>query len=171
MRRLEAPLVLDADGLNAAAEDTSILKEYEHPLVITPHPGEMARLLGTDTGDVQRNREHLAASFAHEHGCTVVLKGYRTVVTDGKRSYLNPTGNSGMATAGSGDVLTGLIAALIAQGTEPFDAAVLGVWLHGTAGDAAAARLTPYCMTALDILEVLPEAFVRRISPHRRRSE
>jgi hydroxyethylthiazole kinase-like uncharacterized protein yjeF len=153
----KAPLVLDADALNAISGNTAILKKLKTDAVITPHPGEMARLTGLDTAGVQRGRAGIAAGFAAEYGVTVVLKGNRTVVAhpDG-RIHINPTGNAGMATAGSGDVLTGVIAGLIAQGVSAADAAVAGAYLHGMAGDKAAGETGMHGMLAGDILGRLP---------------
>jgi ADP-dependent NAD(P)H-hydrate dehydratase len=159
VRRLVAPLVLDADGLNAFADDTKALGRHGGPLVITPHPGEFARLLKTDTKAVQDKRTELAAGFAAEHKLVVVLKGHGTVVTDGRRVFVNPTSNPGMATGGTGDVLTGVIAALLGQGLEPFAAAQLGAYVHGLAGDLACRDLGEVGMIASDLLTYLPRAF------------
>jgi len=160
--RCSAPLVIDADGLNALAPEPNVLSEREAPLVITPHPGEMARLTNSSVGEVQAHREEVARSFAKTYRCVVVLKGHQTVIAapDG-RTALNPTGNHGMATGGSGDVLAGLLGGFIAQGCAPFEAACLAVYLHGLAGDAAAETMTPRAMIAGDLLNALPEAFRR----------
>ncbi len=155
-----APVVLDADGLNAFDVRPEGLKRGE-PLVITPHPGEFARLAGTDIKTVQAARRDLAVRFAADHGLVVALKGYGTLVTDGRRVYQNTTGNPGMATAGSGDVLTGLVAGLLGQGLDPFAAAQLGVYLHGLAGDLARDVLGEVSLTAADLLQYLPAAFLR----------
>lgn len=158
---LERPLILDADGLNALA---AVPREDWHPRVIsprilTPHPGEFARLLGCDNADVQRDRELLAARFASEQGIVLLLKGHATVITDGKRIAINTTGNSGMATGGTGDVLTGLTAALLAQQMTPFEAAQLAAHLHGLAGDLAATELTAPGMIASDLPAYLCKAW------------
>jgi len=155
------PVVLDADGLNAFDERPERLRRGGAPLVITPHPGEFGRLIGQDIKAVQAARVDLAARFAAEHGAVVVLKGYGTVVTDGRRVYRNQTGNPGMATGGSGDVLTGLVAALLGQGLEAFAAAQLGVYLHGLAGDLARDARGEVGLIAADLLDRLPEAFRR----------
>ena len=126
--------------------------------MLTPHPGEFARLLGTDIATVQSNREEMAGRFARDHGIVLLLKGKGTLVTDGRRLYRNTTGNPGMATGGTGDVLTGLIAALIAQGLTPFDAAMLGACWHGRAGDLARDELGEVCLIASDLLTHLPAA-------------
>ena len=152
------PIVLDADGLNVLAGDArAALGLAPGPVILTPHPGEAARLLGTSAKNVQADREGAAAALA-EMAEVAVLKGAGTVVTDGSRLYVNATGNPGMATAGAGDVLTGLMAALVAAGMQAFDAAVLAVWAHGRAGDLAAERLGLLGLTATDILGCVPEA-------------
>jgi NAD(P)H-hydrate epimerase len=155
----KTPLILDADALNALAGRVDALKQHAGPVVLTPHPGEFARLLGCDVPTVQARRQELAVRFAAENGVVVVLKGHGTVVTDGRRVYVNPTGNPGMAKGGTGDVLTGLIAALIGQGLEPFAAAQLGVYLHGRAGDLARDDLGETSLIASDLLDYLPRAF------------
>ncbi len=155
---LKIPVVLDADALNVLAGSAEeSLAKARAPLLLTPHPGEAARLLGTSARDVQTDRRDAAAQLAGL-GAVAVLKGAGTVVCDGRRLYVNETGNPGMATAGSGDVLTGLMAALVASGMEPFDAAVLAVWAHGRAGDLAAERVGVLGLTALDVLRCVPEA-------------
>lgn len=156
------PVVLDADGLNAVAPFTRAYPDRSEPLVLTPHPGEFARLLGVPVAEVTANRLDRAVEFARAAGVILVLKGANTIVTDGKRLYRNTTGNPGMATGGSGDVLTGVIAALIGQGLSAFDGAVLGVWVHGRAGDLAARRLGQTALIATDIIEALPAAFRSR---------
>jgi NAD(P)H-hydrate epimerase len=160
LRRVERPLVLDADGLNALEGQADILDLSPAPRVLTPHPGEMARLAGRPTTDVQANRMAVASEFASRHRVVVVLKGAGTIVADGRRTLANETGNPGMATGGSGDVLTGLVAGLLAQGLAPFEAACLAVRVHGRAGDLAASVLGELSMTADDILDALPDAFL-----------
>ncbi len=160
VRTAARPMVLDADGLNNLADDPSVLKQHAAPVIITPHPGEFARLVKVDTATVQANRRQLAVQFAREHDVIVVLKGHGTIVTDGKRLYCNASGNPGMATAGSGDVLTGIIAALIGQGLEPFEAAQLGVSWHGRAGDLAAGVVGEVALIATDLLDYLPRAIL-----------
>ncbi|MDI9514533.1 MAG: NAD(P)H-hydrate dehydratase [Clostridiaceae bacterium] len=148
------PLVLDADALNVIVSDTEVLSRLKCEAVITPHPAEMARLLGTDTKSVQSDRIGAAKAFAEEYGLTVVLKGAGTVIAgpDGRVS-INPTGNNGMATAGSGDVLAGMIASLMGQDVLPYEAAVAAVFIHGLAGDRAAAEKGVWGMTASEISE------------------
>ena len=152
------PLVLDADALNAISGNTSILKKLSVDAVVTPHPGEMSRLTGLHINEIQSDRIGTAKNFAEEFGVTVVLKGSRTVIAlpDG-RVFINPTGNAGMASAGTGDVLTGIIAGLLAQGAGTEDAAAAGVFLHGLAGDAAAAEMGMHGMVAGDVIKYLPQ--------------
>ena len=153
------PLILDADGVNVFEGHADGLRGRAAPLVLTPHPGEFARLLGTTAAAVQADREGLAVRFATEHGVVLVLKGYHTLVTDGRRLYRNDTGNPGLATGGTGDVLTGVLAALIGQGLAPFAAAQLGVHLHGVAGDLARDEVGEVSLIASDLLEYLPRVF------------
>lgn len=158
LARAGAPIILDADGLNVlGAHAYAALKGAGAPVAVTPHPGEAARLLGMNAGDVQADREGAAAALA-ALAPVAVLKGAGTIVCDGRRMYVNTTGNPGMATGGAGDVLTGLMAALAASGMDLFDAAVLAVWAHGRAGDLAAARRGILGLTALDVLDCVPEA-------------
>ena len=154
---VDKPMVLDADGLNAVSSAQIRLK-VEFPRILTPHPGEFARLTGHDTKTVQANRRELAVEYARANHVVVVLKGDGTIVTDGRQIYQNRSGNPGMATGGSGDVLTGLIAALLAQRLEPFAAAQLGVYIHGKAGDRVAAEMGEAGMIASDLLEQAPRA-------------
>lgn len=154
------PMVLDADGINAASREREILGRAKAPLVLTPHPGEMARLLSSgDRNEVEKDRISTAGDFAKETGVCLVLKGAPTIIgsTEGV-VFINTTGNAGMATAGTGDVLTGIIAALIGQGAEPLNASLLGVHLHGLAGDAAAEEKGLHSLIAGDIIEYLPKA-------------
>ncbi len=155
------PVVLDADGINSYSPLQPGQKiRIGKPTIMTPHPGEFARLLGKPTKDVQTNRQDLAVRFAHEQAVTLVLKGANTLVTDGQRLYVNRTGNPGMATGGCGDVLTGLIAALVGQKLELFAAAQLGTYLHGLAGDLARDDLGEESLIAADLLDYLPKAFL-----------
>lgn len=155
------PLVLDADGINLAAGNIDVLKTARAPLILTPHPGEMARLLHTTAAGVQENRERYARSFAREYGVILVLKGAGTLVAspDG-RLYRNATGNPGMARGGSGDVLAGMIASFAAQGIDPFSAAAGAVYLHGLAGDRCAAALSQSAMLPTDLIAELPGLFL-----------
>ena len=154
------PLLLDADALNFCARHPGALKKIAAPLVVTPHPGEMARLLGTSIPQVQVDRLTAALGFAQETGAVTVLKGAATVTAEkGGRAAINPTGHWGMAKGGSGDVLAGSIGAFLAQGIPPFQSAVLGVYLHGLAGDLCAERFTPRAMLPTDLPDMLPEAW------------
>ena len=162
---VETPVVIDADGLNVLAEiineDKDFLKSISVPVVLTPHPGEMARLTKLSIEEIQNDRLKYAVKYAAEWGVILVLKGAKTLVAnpDGK-VYLNTTGNPGMATGGSGDVLTGVVSSLIAQGIEPLDSTALGVYLHGRAGDMAAVDKGMHGMTAKTIIEWLPETLI-----------
>lgn len=154
------PMVIDADGLNALAQLPEAMEAPGGPRVLTPHPGEFARLIGGEPRLVQENRPQLATQFAQRYdNMVLVLKGHQTVITDGKRTIINPTGNPGMASGGCGDVLTGIVTGLLAQGMDPFDAAWLGVYAHGLAGDLAAAELGEISLIASDLVRFLPHAF------------
>ena len=164
VRRLLAkstqPAVIDADGISALKGLKKLKRSYRAgEIVITPHPGEMANLLGTTAARVQSYRKGIAVTTAKRLGTVVLLKGHRTVIASPSgRVVLNTTGNPGMATAGMGDVLTGVIAALIGQGADAFHAAVAGAYLHGLAGDLAAKKVGQVSLTSGDLLAVLPQA-------------
>lgn len=167
-RDARQPLVLDADALNALAASPETLAAPGGPRLLTPHPGEFQRLLAGDSPQAsvtsrspRQEQEQEAISLAGRHRLVVVLKGHRSLVTDGRQVSHNTTGNPGMARGGSGDVLTGVIAALLGQGLPPYDAARLGVHVHGLAGDLAAAELGQIGMTARDLVSHLPAAFLR----------
>jgi len=163
VHQTKLPLVLDADGLNAFEGQTHLLDGRRRPLVLTPHPGEMSRLAGISVKAVQANRIEVARDFARDHHLVLVLKGDRTVVAlpDGN-AWINPTGNPGMATGGTGDILTGMTAGLIAQLPNDYArATIAAVYLHGLAGDVAAERMGEHSLTATDLLTALPEAFRR----------
>ena len=145
-------MVCDADALNALSTNPELLSHHAGPRVLTPHPGEFARLVGHKYPGEER--EAAALELASRCHVVVVLKGHRTFVTDGRRHWHNCTGNPGMATGGSGDSLTGLITALACQGLEPYDAARLGVYLHGLAGDLAAKELGEMSLIASDIVAI-----------------
>ena len=165
--RARVPVILDADAVNAFAGSTEQLSGRQRPLVLTPHPGEMGRLVGIPGSAVQGRRLELAREFARRHACHLVLKGHRTLVASPSgRVSVNPTGNPGMATGGSGDVLTGLLAGLIAQGIEAEAAVRLGVYLHGLAGDLAAAEMGEAPLIARDLLLHFPAA-LQRLRPSR----
>ncbi len=159
------PLVIDADGLNALAGHLHILKTIPSPAVLTPHPKEMARLLGERVSVVLKDRKKVAKDFALGYNMTLVLKGHKTlVVSPGKKLYVNTTGNPGMATAGTGDVLAGMVASFLVQGLKPHEAASYAVYFHGLAGDLAAREKTQPGMIASDIIEYLPKALNRKNS-------
>jgi NAD(P)H-hydrate epimerase len=163
VERYRGPLILDADALNAFQGCNERLTGSGRFVIITPHPGEMARLVGTTVDAVQSDRLNMARSFAQEHHVIVVLKGHRTLIVapDGT-AWVNPTGNPGMATGGTGDILTGIIAAMVAQNPERvFEAVVAAVFLHGLAGDAARDSVGEHSLIATDLLGSLPEAFRR----------
>ncbi len=155
------PLVVDGGAFSAIGTDMMVIRKRQSPTILTPHPGEMGRITGKTAADVQAKRPDFAMKYAKLSGGIVALKGSSTLVTDGQTAYTNPTGNPGMATAGSGDVLCGILAALIAQGVEPFPAAKLGVFLHGLAGDIAAAETGVHGLIASDLIRHLPDAFRR----------
>jgi hydroxyethylthiazole kinase-like uncharacterized protein yjeF len=158
LRNLAIPWVIDADGLNNLALEIERLKQAKTAPVLTPHPGEMARLTGKSTAEVNADRVKIARSFASEHHCHVILKGARTVVaTQSGKVFINPTGNPGMASGGMGDALAGILAALLGQGLAPEDAMKLGVYLHGFVGDRLAASKGGIGLIASDIIEGLPE--------------
>jgi ADP-dependent NAD(P)H-hydrate dehydratase len=155
----ELPVVVDADGLNLLAKSGVDLSRKSGTRILTPHPGEFARIVGRDSGEVQKQREALAVEFASRHQIVLVLKGHGTVVTDGDRVAVNQTGNSGMSTGGTGDVLTGLIVGLLAQGMPPYESARLGVHLHGLAGDLASLEHTEPGLIASDLPRFLGAAW------------
>lgn len=156
------PLVIDADALNCICNKPEILTNLKAPAIITPHPGEMARLLHSTPKAVNSNRENTAIDFAKKFGVVTVLKGAGTIIAspDGE-VYINHTGNSGMATGGSGDVLSGIIGSLLAQGASPINAAAAGVFLHGTIGDLAAEKLGKISMLPTDMIDMIPTAYLK----------
>ena len=164
IKKAEVPLILDADALNCLSSSPSLISPPlrgggRGRVILTPHPGEMARLLGISTAKVQKDRIGIAQKFSKKHGVVLVLKGHRTVIaTPSGEVYINSTGNPGMATAGMGDVLTGIIASLIGQGMSPEKAAIAGVFLHGRAGDHVAKRLGDRGLLATDVIEEIPLA-------------
>lgn len=152
VRHCRCPLVLDADGINAAAGHIDVLRGAACPIVLTPHEGEFRRL----TQAPERDRIAGAQDLAQETGCVVLRKGHETIITDGRRTYVDRTGNAGMATGGSGDVLAGILAALLGQSVPALEAAATAAWLHGTAGDLATERLGQYALGPTDLLDELP---------------
>lgn len=159
LQKIDKPIVLDADGLNAVADYVSVIKKRKGPTVLTPHPGEMARLIKKDVSSVQSTREGVAKELAKSLDAVVVLKGHKSIVArPSGECYINETGNSGMSSGGVGDVLTGIIASFIGQGIDVYSAAILGVYIHGKAGDMAANEKGQFGMIASDILYYLPYA-------------
>jgi hydroxyethylthiazole kinase-like uncharacterized protein yjeF len=163
VKKQKLPIVLDADGLNAFAGHAAELSGKGRSLIITPHPGEMARLLGSTVAAVQRDRISVARKFARDHQLIVVFKGHRTLIAEPSGEiWVNTTGNPGMATGGTGDVLTGIVAGLVAQNPKRITEAVIAaVHLHGLAGDIAQEQMGEHSLVATDLLEALPEAFGR----------
>lgn len=157
---VQVPIVIDADGINAVASDISIIKKIKAPMILTPHPGEMARLCNVSVKEIERDRIGVAKKFALENNCILVLKGANTIIAspDGQ-VFFNTSGNAGMATGGSGDVLAGIIAGLLAQGENPLKAACDAVWLHGNAADRAAKKRGERSMLPSDIIDelIMPE--------------
>ena len=152
LEKAECPVVVDADGINVLSAHRDLLRGRKLPTILTPHDGEFARLGGV----IGEDRMSAAAALTEELGCTVLLKGHETCITDGTDGYINPTGNPGMAVGGSGDVLAGVITALLGAGLPPLEAAACGAWLHGAAGDRCAAELGQYGMLPTDMLSALP---------------
>ena len=152
LEKAECPVVVDADGINVLSAHRDLLRGRKLPTILTPHDGEFARLGGV----IGEDRMAAAAALAEELGCVVLLKGHETCITDGTDGYLNPTGNPGMAVGGSGDVLAGVITALLGAELPPLEAAACGAWLHGAAGDRCAAELGQYGMLPTDMLSALP---------------
>lgn len=152
LEKAKYPVVVDADGINVLSAHRDLLRGRKSPTILTPHDGEFARLGGV----IGEDRMAAAAALAEELGCVVLLKGHETCITDGTDGYLNPTGNPGMAVGGSGDVLAGVITALLGAGLPPLEAAACGAWLHGAAGDRCAAELGQYGMLPTDMLSALP---------------
>jgi NAD(P)H-hydrate epimerase len=163
--RVDKPMVIDADGLNALAEASVLLEGAHAPAVLTPHPGEMSRLLGIPTSKIQARRAYFSEAAANRYRSVIILKGACSLIAEpGRQLAVNPTGNPGMATGGTGDVLTGVVAGLIAQGLLPFEAAAAGAYLHGLAGDIAAARVGEASLVAGEVLAALPQAIRQTLS-------
>jgi NAD(P)H-hydrate epimerase len=161
VKQIEQPLVLDADALNSLATDVAVLQSAaSQTIILTPHPGEMARLAGTTVAAIEADRIGAASTFAQTYGVYLILKGARTIIAapDGQVA-INTSGNPGMATGGMGDVLTGLLVALLAQGYAPWTACRLGVFVHGFAGDRVAQEKGEMGMSAVDVQEELPYTF------------
>lgn len=150
----KSPLVIDADAINVLKDNLDILKNKKSDIIMTPHPGEMSRITGKEIKYINENRISIAVEFAQKYGVIILLKGFNTVITDGKKTFVNTTGNSAMASGGMGDCLTGMIASLIAQGYKPIEAAFLSAFLHGAAGNSLSKE--KYCISASDIIERIP---------------
>ncbi|MFH1258677.1 MAG: NAD(P)H-hydrate dehydratase [Elusimicrobiota bacterium] len=158
LNTISLPCVLDADGLGAFTASRADLKKVKARLILTPHAGELARLLGVATDKIRQEREKFALNFAKEYQLICLLKGHQSLITDGTKIYLNPTGNPGLATAGSGDVLTGIIAAFLGQGMDLFPATYAAAYLHGLAGDLSRDEKTELGIIAGDIIDNIPKA-------------
>jgi ADP-dependent NAD(P)H-hydrate dehydratase / NAD(P)H-hydrate epimerase len=159
-KSIDKPLVIDADAITAISADSDILlKRKAKDVVLTPHEGEFKRLIKVKSAEAEKTRKELVKGYALRYNLTLVFKGHGTLVSDGKKLFENTTGNPGMATAGSGDVLTGIIAGLIAQGLSAFEASKFGVYLHGLAADLAVKDKTQNALIATDIIEYLPKAY------------
>ncbi len=159
VQNAETPVIIDADGINCISKDIEILMDKKSEVIITPHPGEMARLLKCNSEMINENRIMVAEKYAEQYGITVVLKGAGTIISDRCRTSANHTGNAGMSKGGSGDILSGIIGSAVAQGIPPYDAACAGVYMHGLAGDAAAEKLGQEAMLPRDIISCLSDAF------------
>lgn len=159
VQNAEVPVIIDADGINCIAQDIEILVNKKSEVIITPHPGEMARLLKCDAKMINDNRIMIAEKYAEQYGITVVLKGAGTIVADRHRTSANHTGNAGMSKGGSGDILSGIIGATAAQNIPPYDAACAGVYMHGLAGDSACEKFGQEAMLPRDVIDCLADAF------------
>jgi len=158
LKKWKKPMIIDADGINAIATEPKLLEGKKPPLILTPHPGELARLIGREAKKIDRKRLDVAEEYAKKYSTVLVLKGAPTIIGCPAETWINPTGNSGLASGGTGDVLTGIIAGLVAQGLALAPAARLGVWLHGAAADEAVQDIGEYSLVAGDLLDYLPDA-------------
>lgn len=162
IKNYRGPLIIDADGINAVSQNIDVLRAAKSSVILTPHPGEMSRLVGLSVSSINENSEQVALDFARENNVIIVLKGYETIVAlPNAKVFKNTTGNPGMSTAGAGDVLAGMIGAFLAQGMAPIDSAISGVFLHGMAGDICAKELSEISVCATDIVNKLPETFLK----------
>lgn len=152
LEKFSGPVILDADGINVLREHKDILRGRTSPTILTPHYGEFCRF----GGNANMDKKDAAVILAKENGCIVVLKGHRTIITDGAVTYINTTGNPGMAVGGSGDVLAGILVSLLGQTVAPLEAAAAAVWIHGAAGDICAKKIGQYGMLPSDIIEAIP---------------
>lgn len=149
------PIILDADGINCLSKHIDVLSKRNAPTILTPHPGEMARLNNCTVAQIQSNRQKIAVEFAKTYGCTLVLKGVKTIVTDGERISVNPTGDGSLAKGGSGDVLAGIIGSFVSQGVEIFKAAVAGAYIHGEAAEECSNEYSMSCVSARDVIHAI----------------
>jgi NAD(P)H-hydrate epimerase len=157
VRSVSLPMVIDADGLSALGGKLDLIRKSQKELILTPHPGEMARLFGMPIQEIQQNRVQVARDFAQRHGVILILKGARSLVASGEGEvFINPTGNPGMASGGMGDILTGMIGGFLAQGLPALEAAKLGVYLHGLSGDFVAHLKGQRGMAAMDLADEAP---------------
>ena len=157
---IKKALILDAGSLRAIGNNLMLISNRRHPTIMTPHPGEFSDITNICIPEIVKNRTSLCQNLAEKSSATVLLKGHRTVVSDGKNNYINSTGNPGMATAGMGDVLTGIIAAFVASGIEPYSATCLGAHIHGLAGDLASSEYGVYGLIATDVMKMIPRAIM-----------
>ena len=164
LQNLNCPIILDADGINCISDSIDIIRQVKSSIILTPHPAEMGRLCGKSAAEVQSDRLNTALNFSNEYNAIVVLKGAGTVIAEKNNVYVNQTGNPGMGKGGSGDVLSGITASLVAQGISAVNSCVLGTFIHGMAGDMAAENKSMQSMTAIDIISELPKAFKNIIS-------
>ena len=155
IKKSKCPIVVDADAINVLVDNEELLKFSSSKIIITPHLGEMARLLKKDINYIKENRLELAQKFAKEYGIIVVLKGFNTIITDGEKNYVNPTGNSAMASGGMGDCLTGIITSFIAQGYSSLEAAIIATYIHGFIGDVLSESM--FSVTATEVINSLPK--------------
>ncbi len=155
LKKCSKTIILDADGINCIAKHIDVLEKRTYPTILTPHPGEMSRLCGLSVSEIQANREAAAEDFAKRFGCTLVLKGVGTVITNGTKLIVNPTGNGCLAKGGSGDVLAGIIGSLVCQGIGEFEASASGVYLHGYAADECIDEFACSCVNARDIINTI----------------
>lgn len=154
LQKVKIPVVIDADGLNIISKLN--IKTLPENTVLTPHPTELSRLLNIDVDEIQKERIKYVKMASQKYKSTVVLKGHNTVISNGNAVYINPTGNSSLAKAGSGDILTGIISGFCAQGVPPFEASILGVYIHGLAGEISSKNLTEYSVNASDLIRFIP---------------
>ena len=159
MAYVTPPMVIDADAMGALNHHLGILKRHKGSVILTPHAKEMSRLFAVDVNRIKKNRKLIAEKYAKDYNSIIILKGHKSIVTDGnKKFFINQTGNPGMATAGSGDVLSGIVGAFLAQGLDPFSAAKYATHIHGLAGDVAAKDKTQMGLIASDIINQIPTA-------------